>query len=80
MFPGVLQSEDLINKFHRTKRQQGPAAGRARVDYDEEKQNIKEWEGVRHKKAIGMRDRRGLGQQRRKDKEVDRLELEKEGV
>lgn len=31
--PRVLQSADLINKFHRTSRQQRPAAARARVDY-----------------------------------------------
>lgn len=54
MFPGVFQSADLINKFHRTNRQQGPAAGRARVDHSGEKQpNMKEREGVRDKKAVG---------------------------
>lgn len=71
--PRGFQSADLINKFHRTNRQQGPAAGRARVDYGgEEKQNMKEREGVRDKKAIGMRNE-GFGQQKRKDTELKKL-------
>lgn len=73
MFPGVFQSADLINKFHRTNRQQGPAAGRAGVDGGgEEKQHMKGREGVSDKKTIGIRSRQGPGQQERE--ETDRLE------
>lgn len=58
--PGVFQSADLINKFHRTNGQQGPAAGRARggLWWWGNSRMGKGGEGVRDKKAIGTRNRK----------------------